>query len=157
MNTIRSQPKLNAQRSLIFVSTLYLFIAAIGTQIAVRENLPSVTFIPALVTGKPALDDFLTGNGTALSPPLYLCLVAVLLLILACLPKWPGIVGTIGLTILGMIFLLGIFAERLTYRVLNPATLDLHLALVELLAIVLPLLMIVFGGIEIAHKRSGSS
>src|SRR6202171_3349439 len=157
MNTIRSQPKLNAQRSLIFVSTLYLFIAALGTLIAVRENLPSVTFIPAFITGKPALEDFLTGNGTALSPPLYLCIAAILLLILACLSGWPGRVGIAGLTMLGIIFLSGIFVEKLTYRVLNPATFDFHLAIVELFAIVLPLLMIFFGGMEIAHKRSGSS
>lgn len=153
MKTIRTQSKLNARSSLIITSILYLFIASIGTLIAVRENLPSVTFIPAFVTGKPALEDFLTGNGTALSPPLYLCLVAVLLLILACLPNRSAIVGIVGLTVLGAIFLLGIFAEKLTYRVLNPATFDIHLALVELLSIVLPLLMIVFGGLEIAHRR----
>lgn len=29
-----------------------------------------------LTTGKPALEDFLTGNGTALSPPLYLCIIS---------------------------------------------------------------------------------
>src|ERR1700730_7832131 len=99
MNTVRSQPKLNAQRSLILVSTLYLFIAAIGTLIAIRENLPSVTFIPALTTGKPALEDFLTGNGTALSPPLYLCLVAVLLLIVACLSHRFAMVVIVGVTL----------------------------------------------------------
>lgn len=154
MNAIRSQPRLNARSSLIITSILYLIYAAISTLIAVRENLPSTTFITVLTTGKPALEDFLTGNGTALSPPLYLCIALVLLVILACLPKRLRRVGTIGLTILGMIFLLGIFAERLTYRVLNPVAFDLHLAMVELLAIVLPLLMIVFGGLEIAHRRS---
>jgi len=132
---------------------LYLFIAAIGTLIAIKENLPSVTFIPAFITGKQALEDFLTGNGTALSPPLYLCIPTVLLLILACLHNRLAMIGIVGLTILGAIFLLGIFAEKLTYRVLNPATFDFHLASVELLAIVLPLLMIVFGGMEIAHWR----
>ena len=157
MKTINTQPKLNARSSLIITSILYLFIATIGTLIAVRENLPSATFITFLTTGKPALDDFLTGNGTAFSPPLYLCIAAILLLVLACLPKRLGIVGTAGLTMLGMTFLSGIFVEKFTYRVLNPATFDFHLAIVELPSIVLPLLMIVFGGIEIAHKRSGSS
>ena len=153
MDAIRSQSRLNARNGLIFASLLYLLFTAIATMISVRENLPSVTFIPALVTGKPALQDFLTGNGTALSPPLYLCIVAVLLVILACLPKLWGIVGLVGLTILGLIFLLGIFAEKLTYRVFNPVSFDLPLALVEVAAIVIPLLMIAFGGLEIARRR----
>jgi hypothetical protein len=157
MNSIGIQTRLNARNGLIISSILYLTYAASSTLIAVRENLPSATFITFLTTGKPALDDFLTGNGTALSPPLYLCIAAILLLILACLPGWPGRVGIAGLTMLGIIFLSGIFVEKLTYRVLNPATFDFHLAIVELFAIVLPLLMIVFGGMEIAHKRSGSS
>jgi len=157
MNIVSSQPKLNARIGLIIASILYLLIAAIGTLIAVRENLPSQTSIPAFITGKPALEDFLTGNGTALSPPLYLCLIAILLLILACLSNRLATVGIVGLTILGAIFLCGIFAERLTYRVLNPATFDFSLAPVELLAIVLPLLMVVFGGMEIARRRSSGS
>jgi hypothetical protein len=156
MNAMGTQSKLNARRSLIFASVLYLFNAALGTMIAVRENLPSI-LITNFSTGKPALEDFLTGNGTALSPPLYLYLVTILFLVLACLPKRLGIVGAVGLTISGMIFLLGEFAEKLTYRVFNPVSFDLSLALVELAAMVLPLLMIVFGMLEIAHKRSGSS
>ena len=157
MNIVSSQPKVNARIGLIIASILYLFIAIIGTLIAVRENLPSRTFIPAFITGKPALQDFLTGNGTALSPPLYLCLVAILLVVIACLPNRSAIVGIVGLTILGTIFLFGILVEKLTYQVLNPATFDFSLALVELLAIVLPLLMIVFGAMEIAHRRSSGS
>ena len=157
MNIVRTQPKLNARISLIITSILYLFTAIIGTLIAVRENLPSRTFIPAFITGKPALEDFLTGSGTALSPPLYFCLVAILLLILACMSNRLAIVGIAGLTFLGAIFLFGIFAERLTYRVLNPATFDFSLAPAELLAIVLPLLMVVFGAMEIARRRSSRS
>ena len=157
MNIIKTQPKLNTRISLIITSILYLLIAAIGTLFAIRENLPSETFIPAFITGKPALEDFLTGNGTGLSPPLYLYLVAILLLIVACLSNRFAVVGIVGLTILGAIFLFGIFIERLTYHVLNPATFDFSLAPVELLAIVLPLLMIIFGGIEIVHRRASRS
>ena len=157
MNIVRTQPKLNARISLIIASILYLFIAVVGTLIATRENLPSQTFIPAFITGKPALEDFLTGNGTALSPPLYLCLIEVLLLVVACLPNRLALVGIVGLTILGTIFLFGILIERLTYRVLNPATFDFSIASIELLAIILPLLMVVFGGMEIARRRSGRS
>ncbi len=61
MNIVRTKSKLNARNGLIISSILYMFIASIGTWIAVRDNLPSQTFIPAFITGKPALEDFLTG------------------------------------------------------------------------------------------------
>ena len=151
MHTSRSQPKLNAKMGLIVTSILSLVNAGIGTAIAVKENLPSVT--PVVTTGKPALEDFLTGNGTALSPPLYLCIATLLLIVLAFQPKWPGMVGVVGLTILGVIFLLGEFIETNTYRVLNPVTFNLPVALVVLTEIILALLMIAFGGITIIQQR----
>jgi hypothetical protein len=150
MSTTGPKRKLNAQRSLIVTASLYLVNAGVGTMIAVKENLPSVTFI---TSGKPALEDFLTGNGTALSPPLYLCVIAILVLILACQPKRPGTLGIVGLTILGLLFLLGECSERLTYQVLDPVTFDLPVALVKLVAIVLALLIMVFGGVEIVRRR----
>ena len=151
MYTNRSQPKLNAKMGLIIIAILSLVNAAIGTTIAVKENLPSVT--PILTTGKPALEDFLTGNGTALSPPLYLCIITLLLIILAFQPKLPGKIGVVGLTILGFIFLLGEFVETNTYRVLNPVTFYLPVALDVLVEIILAPLMITFGIITIMHER----
>ncbi len=153
MNTSRPKTKLNAKTGLIVTSILSLVNAGVGTVIAVKENLPSVTLVFTATTGKPALEDFLTGNGTALSPPLYLCIIALLLILLALQSKRPGMVGVVGLTILGVIFLLGEFAETSTYRVLNPVTFHLSVALVTLAAIVLALLMIVFGGVEIVQRR----
>ena len=137
--------------SLIVISILSLVNAVIGTVIAVKQNLPSVT--PILTTGKPALEDFLTGNGTALSPPLYLCIITLLLIILAFRPKRPGMVGVVGLTILGLIFLIGEFVETNTYRVLNPITFNLPVALDVLTEIILALLMITFGVITIIQER----
>jgi hypothetical protein len=151
MDTSRSQPKLNAKMGLIIISIFSLVNAGIGTVIAVKQNLPSVT--PILTTGKPALEDFLTGNGTALSPPLYLCIITLLLLFLAFQPKWPGMVGVVGLTILGVIFLLGEFVEKNTYRVFNPLTFNLPVALDVLTEIILALLMITFGVIAIIKER----
>jgi hypothetical protein len=151
MYTNRSQSKLNAKMGLIVISILSLVNACIGTTIAVKENLPSVT--PILTTGKPALEDFLTGNGTALSPPLYLCIITLLLIILAFQPKLPGKIGVVGLTILGFIFLLGEFVETNTNRVLNPVTFYLPVALDVLVEIILALLMITFGIITIIQQR----
>jgi hypothetical protein len=146
-----SQPKLNARMGLIITSILSLVNAAVGTVIAVKQNLPSVT--PVLTTGKPALADFLTGNGTALSPPLYLCIITLVLIILAFQSKLPGRIGVIGLTILGCIFLLGELVERNTYRALNPVTFHVPIALDVLIEIILALLMITFGLITIIQQR----
>ena len=137
--------------ALIIVAILSLVNAAIGTTIAVKENLPSVT--PILTTGKPVLEDFLTGNGTALSPPLYLCIATLLLIILAFQPKLLGKVGVVGLTVLGFLFLLGEFVETNTYKVLNPATFNVPVALDVLTEIILALLMITFGIITIMQER----
>ncbi len=103
--------------------------------------------------GKPALEDFLTGNGTALSPPLYLCIITLLLIILAFQTKLPGKIGVVGLTILGFIFLLGEFVETNTYRVLNPVTFNVPVALDVLMEIILALLMITFGILTIMYGR----
>ena len=86
-------------------------------------------------------------------PPLYLCIAMCLFIILAFQPKWPGMVGVVELTILGGIFLLGEFIETNTYRVLNPVTYNLPLALVVLIEIILALLMIASGGITIIQER----
>src|SRR5690348_6005141 len=114
-----SKRKLNAQRRLILASILYLVNAAIGTLLAVQGNLPSEFFGK---DGKPALEDFLIGNGTALSPPLYLCIVAILLIVLAFQSRRLGTFGTVGLPILGVGFLMGALGEPITYMVLNPIT-----------------------------------
>lgn len=62
-------------------------------------------------------------------------------------------VGVVGLAILGVIFLLGEFIETSTYRVLNPETFNLPVALVVLTEIILALLMIAFGAITIIQER----
>src|SRR6266516_5172753 len=151
MHTNRTQPKLNAKMGPIIISILSLVNAGVGTAFAVKDNLPSIT--PVFTTGKPALEDFLTGNGTALSPPLYLCIITLLLILLAFQPKWPGMVGVVGLTILGMIFLLGEFVETTTYLALNPVTFNLPVGRVVLTGMILALLMIAFGVVAIVHQR----
>ncbi len=62
-------------------------------------------------------------------------------------------IGVVGLTILGVLFLPAILVERLTFQVLHLLSVDLPVALVQLVDIILPLLMIVFGGEEIVHRR----
>jgi len=151
MHLSKPELKLDAKKGLIIFSILSLINAAIGTIIAVKQNLPSVT--PILTTGKPALEDFLTGNGTALSPPLYLCIITLVLIILAFQSRVPGRIGVFGLTILGCIFLLGELVERNTYLVLNPVTFNLPVVLDVLIEIIIAILMITFGLITIFQQR----
>ena len=143
-------PKLNTRKALILVSILYLLNAIIGTLLAVQANLPAEFFGK---DGKPALEDFLIGNGTALSAPLYLCIILLLFIILAFQPGRLGTLGIVGLTILGICFIVGALGEPITYKVLNPATFDLPKALVVLVEIVLPLLMVTFGTIELVNRK----
>ena len=150
MNRSESRWRWNVQRTLILVSLLYLVNASIGTVIAIQENLPSVTLFK---NGLPAQEDFLIGFGTALSPPLFFCIMAALLVIMTLQPKRLGEIGVTGLAILGMLFTIGAFAETITYQVLNPATFDLPKALVVVAEIVLPLAVIVLGGWELVRRR----
>jgi hypothetical protein len=150
MEKSRSRWRSNAQKILIVVSLLYLVNASIGTTIAIQDNLPSVTLFKS---GLPALEDFLFGFGTALSPPLFLCIAVVVCIILAFQPERPGNIGITGLVILGVLYTIGAFAETITYRVLNPATFDLPKALVVIVEIVLPLAMIGLGGWVLMRRR----
>src|SRR5258708_12797297 len=102
MNDNSSKQKLNAQKSLIIVSIVYLVNTSIGTTIAIHENLPSVTLVRS---GLPAWEDFLVGFGTALSAPLVLCLATVVCIILALQTKRLGTIGTPGLVILTVFFI----------------------------------------------------
>ena len=147
MNNNTLNPKLNTRKSLILASILYLLNALIGTLLAIQANLPAEFFGK---DGKPALEDFLIGNGTALSAPLYLCIILALFIILAFRPKRLGTLGILGLTILGICFIIGAMGEPITYKVLNPATLK---ALVVVIEIVLPLLMVTFGTIELVNRK----
>ncbi len=153
MNDNRTSRKLNAQSSLILVSILYLLNAAIGTLLAVQANLPAEFFGK---DGKPAFEDFLIGNGTALSAPLYFCIILVVFIILALQLRRLRTLGIMGLTILGVCFIIGALGEPITYKVLNPATFDLPKAFIVVIEIVLPLLMVTFGIIELVNKRQVS-
>ena len=143
-------PKPNIQKSLILASILYLLNAALGTLLAVQANLPA-EFLGK--DNKPALEDFLIGNGTALSAPLYLCIILALFILLSFQPHRLGTLGIAGLTILGICFIIGALGEPITYKALNPSTFDLPKALVVVIEIILPLLMLTFGTIELRNRR----
>lgn len=136
---------------LIVASSLYLINAGAGATIAIRNNLPGE--FAGKRSGKSARDDFVSGSGTALSPPLIMFVVQALCIVLARRPGRSGTLGVAGLTINGALFAIGMLGEPITYKVFNPRTFDLPKAMVVAGNIALPLRMLVFGLMELAARR----
>jgi hypothetical protein len=68
-------------KRLITSSVLYMIIAVPGAVLAVLENRPSDS--SGVSTGLPVRQDFLYGNGTAMSPALYMLAAQAIFTILA--------------------------------------------------------------------------
>src|SRR5687768_4309484 len=133
-------------------SVLYMIFALIGAGVAIAENRPSDP--GGWSTGLPALQDFLYGNGTAMSPPLYMIVaLAILTVLMPRNDRW-GKVGVGGLIICGLLFGIGMLVEPIVPEVFSPATFDLTKAIIVAGLIVLPLTMIVFGISEWRARRS---
>ena len=128
-----------------------MVVASIGTIIANMENRPSE--IARFSTSLPAAQDFLYGNGTALSPPLYLLIALAILTVLAPRrDRWGG-VGVVGLAIFGLFTVIGALGEPMLLEILNQVTFDLSKAVIEAGLIILPLAMMVFGILEWSRRR----
>lgn len=137
---------------LISASILYLFSASTGARIAIDED------IPAAFMGRPSRktpqEDFVRSTGTALSPGVPMLTAHMLMTALAPLPGRIGAVGAVGLIVLALGEIIGMLGEPITYRVLNPRTIDQPKAIVVACNIVLPLLMVLFGIAELSRRRS---
>ena len=136
---------------LITSSVIYMVFALIGAAVAILENRPSDP--GGFSTGLPVLRDFLYGNGTAMSPPLYMMVAQALFTVLAPRRDRWGTVGVGGLTIAGLLFCTGALVEPILFEIFNPATFDPFKALIEAGLIVGPFVMMVFGIREWAKRR----
>ena len=142
-------------RRLILASVLCLANLGIGAAIALREELPAE--FEGKRSGKSARDDFLTGSGTALSPPLVMFIVQALWIGLAPRPGRLGTLGVAGLTLNGCLFTVGMLGEPIPLKVLTPRTFDPPKATLAAGNIVLSLLMILSGVTELARRRASRS
>lgn len=124
-------------------SLLYLLHAAVGAAVAIRRDLKAA--FPGFYTGRRARKDFVTGPGTALSPPLALMLWHFLALLAAGRPGRIGQWGRRALTLHGAMFTMGMLGEPITYHVLNPHRFDPAQALLVAGNILYPLLMLMHG------------
>jgi len=136
---------------LITSSVIYMVFAVIGAAIAIFENRPSDP--GGFSTGLPVLRDFLYGNGTAMSPPLYMMVAQALFTVLAPRHDRWGAVGVGGLTIAGLFFCIGALVEPILFEIFNPAALNPFRGLIEAGLIIVPFVMMVFGIREWTKRR----
>jgi hypothetical protein len=128
---------------LVASSLLYMVLALVGAAIALGENRPAAP--GGLSTGLPALRDFLYGNGTALSPPLYMLIIQVILTYLALRSARWRTLGVIGLTVLGLLFGMGMLAEPILREIFGSETITFVKALVGAGLVLVPFMMMVLG------------
>jgi hypothetical protein len=143
-------------KRLIITSIVYILVALIAGAIAVSRNLPAQPLGEGSGSGRPVLQEFLYGNGTAISPGLpWLALQAVLTFIASRKFRW-SIVGVIGLALSGL--LTGIFAmtEPMFRKIFSFSPFDLLLVVVEAAIVVLPFLMLIFAVLEVLRRRKPS-
>lgn len=133
MITMRSQ--------LAVVSGLYLVNAAIGTWLAVRDDLPGRPF--GWSTGLTPLSDFLFGLGTALSAPLVLLLLLAGLNLLVLRGNAVGRWATTAIVVLGFGFLIGAVAEPGTWEFLSVGSISPLIATVLIANVMLPIAMVI--------------
>jgi hypothetical protein len=140
---------------LIISSVAYIIISLIAAAVAIQANLPAQPMGEGSGSGRPVLQDFLFGGGTAMSPGLPWLVAQIVLTVLAFCKKGWGTVGVWGLIIFGM--LSGIFSlsEPNVRKIFSPASFDLLKAVVQTGVIVLPFVMMVFGFLEWRRRRQG--
>src|SRR5437016_679714 len=107
-------------KRLTIASILYLVWASIATIVAIVQNRPAE--FAGMSTGLPVGQDFLIGNGTALSPSLWWMIPHAILTFLAQRRGRWGMVGVLVLTIFGCVEFVGAMGEPITPAVFNPAT-----------------------------------
>ena len=90
----------SAPRRLVTTSLMYILISMIAGAIAISRNLPAQPMGEGSGTGRPVLQEFLIGNGTAMSPGLPW--LAVQLLLTARGSRAYGRWGTVGVALLGI-------------------------------------------------------
>lgn len=136
---------------LITSSILYVVLALISTGIAFAENRPAE--FGGSSTGLTVVQDFLYGQGTAMSPPLYWLIAQIALTILAPRRGLWGAVGVVGLAIFGLLSGIGALGEPINREIFAPATFNLFKAVIQAGMIVVPFGMMVFGILEFLKRR----
>lgn len=152
---MNSNPPATLQR-LVISSVAYIIISLIAAAVAIQANLPAQPMGEGSGSGRPILQDFLFGGGTAMSPGLPWLIAQAILTALTFRNDWWGMLGVVGLIIFGL--LSGVFSltEPVVRQIYSPATFDLLKAVIEAGIILLPFGMMVFGILEWRRRRRES-
>jgi len=142
-------------KRLVISSIAYIVISLIAAVVAIQANLPAQPMGEGSGSGKPVIQDFLYGGGTAMSPGLPWLIGQVILTVLVYRKDWWGTVGVVGLIIFGL--LSGIFSitEPNFQKIFSPATFDLFKAVLQIGVSVIPFVMSVLGIFEWRRRRHG--
>lgn len=145
-----------ARVRLVWVSALYLFVAAAGAWVAVSEDRPGEPF--GLELDMDPLSSFLYGWGTALSAPLSLLVVLVVANVLLLRRGRSDARRAAGLiAILGAGFLAGMLAEPITWEMVSEGLSDSLTTGVVIASLILPAVMIVLAfRVRQAHRITGT-
>jgi hypothetical protein len=138
-------------KRLIACSVLYVVWASIAAVVAIAENRTGE--FAGFSTGLPALQNFLYGMGTGMSPPLLHLIVQVVFTILAPRRDRWGELGVVGLAIFGLLTVIGAIFEPINLELLNPVTFNLLRAVIQAGIIIIPFAMMVFGILEWSRRR----
>ena len=136
----------HSRTGLILVSACYLVSASVGAAVAMATHLPAR--FAGILRGNDVARDFLTLNGTALSPDLALLLCQVALTGCALQTGRAGRAGVIGLTLLGAAYTFGQLGEPIAVQAFSPATRNAAQASLVAINIVCSSVMFVFGILE---------
>jgi len=138
-------------KRLIACSVLYVVWASIAAVVAIAENRAGE--FAGFSTGLPALQNFLYGMGTGMSPPLLHLIVQVAFTLLTPRRDRWGWVGVVGLSIFGLLTVIGAIFEPINLELLNPVTFNLPRAVIQSGMIIIPFAMLVFGILEWSRRR----
>jgi hypothetical protein len=145
----------NSLRFLIVWSLCYLASSAAGAVLSIDQHLPAR--FGGILNGNDVAMDFLTLNGTALSPALFMLIAQVAFMLLTLGSGRGRRVGVVGLTVLGAMYVLGQLGEP----IMGEAFRSFNLAQVIILVanLLFAALMAVFGAIawrEMATTQTAS-
>jgi hypothetical protein len=135
-------------KRLVNSSVLYIVISIIAGIFAVQANLPAQPMGEGSGSGKPVLQDFLFGGGTAMSPGIPWLIAQVILTALTFRKNSLGTVGVLGLSFHAL--LSGIFSvtEPNFQKVFNLETFNIFKVILQLGVTVTPFVITVFGILE---------
>lgn len=142
-----------ALRRLLTTSFIYIVLSIVAGGIAISRNFPAQPLGEGSGNGRPVLQEFLIGNGTAMSAGLPW--LAVQLLLTALTTRRDGW-GSIAVALLGFHALLsGVFAttEPMFEKIFSPAEFEPLLAFVEVLMVLVPILLLAFAVLELLRSR----